>query len=179
MPSSMVMMWRRSGRSGSSACHPWSELTLVDQRHQVGVGEQVPELVVDVAVVDVDPHRPQLEHGPRRLHPLHAVEGVDAHVVAGTYSVGCQVVGQAVGPLLHLGIGAPLAVGDQVLPVAVGVDSVLEQVSEVERHRSIVEHVSIVRQAPRGPAAPSAGPLTAAGSNLWVQRPITDRRHPT
>ena len=46
-----------------------------------------------------------------------------------------QVVGQPVGPGLHLGVGPPLPVGDQVLPLGVGVDGRLEQVGEVELHR--------------------------------------------
>ena len=46
------------------------------------------------------------------------------------------MVGQLVGPRLHLGVGPPLAVGDQVLPLGVGVDGRLEQVGEVELHRS-------------------------------------------
>ena len=58
-------------------------------------------------------------------------------VVAGPDAVGGQVVGQAVGPGLHLGVGAALAGGHQVLPVAVGVDGGLEQVGEVEgTHRA-------------------------------------------
>ena len=53
----------------------------------------------------------------------------------GPMPLGGQVVGQPVGPRLHLGVGAPLAVGDEVLPVGVGVDGGLEQVGEVELHR--------------------------------------------
>ena len=134
----MVISSRRSGSSGSSSVDPGSELGLVHQGHQVGVGEQVAELVLDVAVVDVDPHRPELEHGPGRLHPLHAVEGVDAHMVTGPDPVVGQIVGEPVGPVLHLGVGAAVPVGHQVLPVAEGVNGGLEQISEVERrHRAV------------------------------------------
>ena len=48
------------------------ELALVDEADQVGVVEQVAELVLDVAVVDVDPDRAQLEDRPERLDPLDA-----------------------------------------------------------------------------------------------------------
>ena len=49
--------------------------------------------------------------------------------------VGGEVVGEPVGPLLELGVGAPLALGDEVLPVGEVVDGVLEQIGEVELHR--------------------------------------------
>ena len=83
----MVITQPELGQLGQQFGDPGAELGLVDQGHQVGVGEQVAELVLHVAVVDVDPHRPELEHGPGRLHPLHAVERVDAHMVAGPDAV--------------------------------------------------------------------------------------------
>jgi hypothetical protein len=46
------------------------ELSREHQCLQVGVGQQVAQLVLDVAVVDVDPDRPQLEDGPRGLDPF-------------------------------------------------------------------------------------------------------------
>ena len=94
------------GQLGEELGDPGAELGLVDQGHQVGVGEQVAQLVLDVAVVDVDPHRPELEDGPGRLHPLDAVQRVDPDVVAGPDAVVGQIVGEPVGPLLHLGVGA-------------------------------------------------------------------------
>ena len=79
---------------------------------------------------------PQLEDGPGGLDPLDGVVGVDPHVVARTDALGGQVVGELVGPGLHFGVGAPLAVGDEVLPLGIGVDGRLEQVGEVELHRA-------------------------------------------
>lgn len=57
-------------------------------------------------------------------------------MVAGTDAVRLQVVGEAIGPLLHLGVGAPLPVADEVLAVGEVVDGVLEQIGEVEVHGS-------------------------------------------
>ena len=71
----------------------------------------------------------------QRLDPLDAVVGVDADVVAGPDALGGEVVGEPVGPRLHLGVGAALAVGDEVLPLGEGSTAVLEQVGEVELHR--------------------------------------------
>ena len=115
---------------------PGGELPLEHEGDEVGVVEQVPELVLDVAVVDVDPHRSKLEHRPEGLDPLDRVVGVDPDVVAGPDALGSEVVGEPVRPLLHLSIGAALAVADDVLPLAEVVRRVLEEVGEVELHDS-------------------------------------------
>jgi len=115
---------------------PRRELPLVHERLQIGVLEQVRELALDVPVVDVHPHRPQLEHGPEGLDPLDRVVGVDPHVVAGSDPVVREVVREAVGALLHLGVGAALTLRDQVLASSEVVGGVLEQVSQVELHRA-------------------------------------------
>ena len=113
---------------------PGPELPLVDERLQVRVLEDVRELVLDVAVVDVDPHRAELEDGPERLDPLRAVVRVDADVVAGADALSGEVVGETVGPRLHLLVRPALAFGDEVLALAEGVDRRLEEVGEVEVH---------------------------------------------
>ena len=125
------------GEFGQQGRHAGPELGLVDQCHQVRIGKQVPELLFHVAEVDVDPYRTELEDRPCRLHPLHAVQGVDADMVAGPDPLVGEEVGQSVGPFLHFGVGAPLAGGHEVLPVAEGVHGRLEEISEVERHRAV------------------------------------------
>jgi hypothetical protein len=50
---------------------PRRELLLIDEGDEVGVLEEVGQLVFDIAVVDVDPHGTDLEDGPERLNPLH------------------------------------------------------------------------------------------------------------
>jgi hypothetical protein len=102
---------------------------------EVGVAEQVRQLVLDVAVVDVDPHRPQLEDRPQALDPLRGVDAVDPDVVAGADALAGEVVGEAVGPGVHLGVGAPRPVGHQVLALGPRVGGVLEEVGQVELHR--------------------------------------------
>ena len=58
-------------------------------------------------------------------------------VVAGAHPVGGQVVGEPVGPRLHLGVGTALAGRHEVLTVPVGVDGRLEHVGQVEgSHRA-------------------------------------------
>jgi hypothetical protein len=110
------------------------ELALEDERLEIGVVEEVAELVLDVAVVDVDPHGADLENRPQRLDPLDGVVGVDADVVVRAEAVRRQVVRQAVGSLFHLAVGAPLALADEVLSLSEAVRRVLEQVRQIEFH---------------------------------------------
>jgi hypothetical protein len=118
----------------ADALDPRRELTRVDQPDQVGIVEQIAELVLDVAVVDVDPDRAQLEDRPERLDPLDRVVGVDAHVVARPDALRRQVVRELVRARVHLRVRAALAFGDQVLALRKRVDGVLEQIGEIELH---------------------------------------------
>ena len=130
-------MCTRCWSRGSEAAHGLDagpELAVVDERLQVGVVEQVAELLLDVPVVHVHRHGADLVGGQRRLDPLDAVGAVDADVVAGLDALGDQVVGEPVGPLLELPVGAPLVADDQHLAVGHEVDGVLEQVRDVVRH---------------------------------------------
>ena len=110
------------------------ELGLVHHRHGVGVVEEVDELLLDVPVVDVDRDRPQLVGGEHRLDELDAVVRVDRDVVALADALGGQVVGQAVRPLLQLGVGLLALAADQRRPIGHRVDRVLDEVGEVEGH---------------------------------------------
>ena len=184
-----------AGELGAERGDQRRELPLVDERLEVGVGQQVAQLVLDVAVVDVDPDRPQLEDGPRRLDPLDRVVGVDPDVIPRTDPLRGQVVGQPVRPGLHLGIGAPLPVGHEVLPLGVGVDGRLEQVGEVELHRPQVRTRSrsagdcraTTSHRPRPPRAARSGRISrrararcARSRPTWVgTRTIPPRARPS
>ena len=89
------------------------ELRTVD-RGEIGVVEQVRQLVLDVAVVDVDRHGPQLPCCPLGLDPLRGVVGVDADLVAGADPPIGQCMGQAVGAGVELGEGALLRAADGI-----------------------------------------------------------------
>ena len=54
----------------SHPCDAVAERRVEDDRLGVGVVEEVPQLVVEVAVVDVDGHAAHLEHAELRLHEL-------------------------------------------------------------------------------------------------------------
>jgi hypothetical protein len=67
--------------------------TVVDERGQVGVGEHVTQLVLDVPVVDVDRGGAELAGGDQRLGCLDGIARVEPHVVAGSHPDPGQVVG--------------------------------------------------------------------------------------
>ncbi len=76
---------------------PRRELGVVDQRAGLGVGEQVDQLLLDVAVVDVERRHPGAVAADHRLEVLVAVAQVDAEVV---------LAGLVAGELVALGVAA-------------------------------------------------------------------------
>ena len=109
------------------------ELGSDHERDEIGVVEDVGEFVLDIAVVDVDPHRAQLEHRPHGLDPLDAVESVDSDVVTATDPLRGEMMGELVGACLHLRVRTPRRAGDEVIAIGPCVDRLLEEVGEVER----------------------------------------------
>ncbi len=121
---------------------PRRQLLVEHERLEIGVVEEVAQLLLDITEVHVDGNRPQLVGGDRRLQPLDAVGAVDPDMVADPDALDRQVVGQAVGVGLHLGVGAPLVADDQQLPIRYHVDRVLEQVGDVERHDLTIRQIA-------------------------------------
>ena len=111
-----------------------AELGFEDERDEIGVVEQVAQLLDDVAVVDVDRHGARLEATEHRLDPLGAVERVDADVLAGQHADVAEVVRDAVRPLVELAVGEAAVAGDERDAVGRGVGDGFEQVGEVELH---------------------------------------------
>ena len=116
---------------------------LVEQRHDVGVVEEVVELTLDVAVVHVDRDRADLEDREQGHDVLHAVLRVDADVVAHADAAGRQEVRQPVGVGLELGVRHLAVPHLDDGPVRHHVDGVLEQVGDVESHVARLEHVLV------------------------------------
>ena len=112
-------------------------LALVHERDHVGVVEEVAQLLLDVAEVDVHHARPDLVDGEHRLDPLDAVRREDADVLAGlARRRPASAWASRFARVFELGVGdAPAAVDDRD---AVGdlVGGELEQVGEVEVSRS-------------------------------------------
>ena len=105
---------------------------VIDDRYGVRVGEQVEQLVVDVAVVDVEGCDAREVRAQHALEVLRAVEHVDAEVVlsglvvlelgalaAAAEAVRVEDVGEPTGALGDLGVGEAARGGDDALPVGV------------------------------------------------------------
>ena len=109
-----------------------AELLVVDTGHHVGVGKDVQQFLLHVAVVDIDGHSAQLEAGQHGLQVLVAVVQVKAHVVAGAHTLPGEIVGQLVGAALKFCVSdAPVAThqGD---PLGYLVRHQLEHVGDIE-----------------------------------------------
>ena len=122
------------GVSGSDVGDPLGVLALVHQRDHVGVLEQVAQFALDVAVVDVDQDRARLDDAHHRDDDLDAVAAVEADLVVLLHTPLLQVVREAVGLLLELGVGQLLVAADQGDTVRDGIDGVLRQVGNIQGH---------------------------------------------
>ncbi len=109
---------------------------LVDRGHDVGVVEEVDELVGDVAIVHVDGDGPQLVGREHRLDVLNAVVRVDRDVIALADTVRGEVVGQPIGPRVQLRERDRAITTDQRGPVGNNVAGVLGEISQIESHVS-------------------------------------------
>ena len=104
------------------------------QRDHVGVLEQVAQFALDVAVVDVDQDRARLDDAHHRDDDLDAVAAVEADLVVLLHPLLLQVVREAVGLLLELGVGQLLLAADQRYTVRDGIDGVLRQIGNIQGH---------------------------------------------
>ena len=111
------------------------ELRFGHKRDEIGVVEEIPQLMGDVAVVHVDGHRPQLERGQQGDHELHAIVEVQAHMRSRPDALGAQESGEPICPLVELPKGQPLSRSDQRVPLADHVNEALEKIREVELHQ--------------------------------------------
>jgi hypothetical protein len=120
------------------------ERTLDDDRLDVGVLEDVAQLVSDVAIVDVDRDEPGLERAEEGLDPLGTVPAVDRHLRTGFETQTEHVVGDAVRALVELRERPARRARHERLAVRHRVDDDLEEISEVERRRPVCRrHASI------------------------------------
>ena len=122
------------GRGRSRRGDQRREPPVVHQRGQVRVGEHVVQLVLDVAVVDVDRGGAELARGDQRLQRLDGVAGVEPDVIPRPDAEPGQVMGQPAGALVELAVGdLPVSAGHRGT-VGEGVRRVLEEVGEVQGH---------------------------------------------
>ena len=101
------------------------------------------KLVLDVPVVDVDHHGPDLENRDHGLDRLDDVPAVDADLVTRLNAMFTQVVTEAVCSVLQLCISHLAVVRDQRNAVRNEVDCVLYEVCDVKGHEFKVERVTV------------------------------------
>ena len=132
----------------------------------------VAELLGHVPVVEVDGDGPQLVGGQHRFEVLGAVVDMAADGRAGDDTAALQVVGQAVRPVLELGVGQAavpegLAADDHRLPlVAQLVDHAFPQVGQLMGHGPFIAPTAPCRSLRRtsgGPARRRSGPARRRG----------------
>ena len=110
------------------------ELGVEDDGARVGVVEEVPQLLLDVAVVDVDRHRAELERGEHAFEVLDAVVEVQGDVVTGADAAVLQHVREPVGPGVRGRERQAPFTADEGLVGGHGVGDALPQVGQVELH---------------------------------------------
>ncbi len=110
------------------------ELAMEDHGLGVRIVEQIPELFLDVAVVDVHGHGADLERGEHALQVLDPVVQVERDVVARADAEIPEVVRQPVDPIVGLGVGEADVSLDQRFAVGNGVDDAFPEIGEVELH---------------------------------------------
>ena len=115
---------------------------FVHQRDHVRVVEQILQLALDVAEVDVDQDGAGLHDAEHRDHDLDAVSAVQPDLVVLLDALVDQVVGEAVGLLLQLSIRQLLVTADQGNAVRHGVDGVLGKIGNVQGHEPKLERVT-------------------------------------
>ena len=88
------------GGVGQHVGDPVGVAALVDQRHHVGVVEQVAKFALDVTEIDVDQDGARLHDAEHRDDDLNAVAAVESDFVVLLHTPVDQVVREAVGLLL-------------------------------------------------------------------------------
>ena len=129
-------------RLGQHVGHPVGVATLVHERHHVRVVEQVLQLAFDIAEVDVDQDRTGLDDAQHRDDDLDAVPAIEPDLVVLLDALVDEVVGQAIGPLLQLGVRQRLVTRNEGDAVRHGVDGVLGEIGDIQSHGSKLERVT-------------------------------------
>ena len=100
-----------SGMAHRAPLAATGESAVEDETHQCGVPVEVLQLARRIAIVDVDGHGTDLEARQHALDVLGAVGQLQADPITGTDADALEVVGEAVGPLVQLGVGEPSSAG--------------------------------------------------------------------
>lgn len=132
------------GRVGENVGDPVGVAAFVHQRDHVGVVEQVAKFALHVTEVDVHQDGARLHDAQHRDHDLDAVAAVQADLVVLLHALIDQVVREAVGLILQLGVGQLLIAADNGDTVRHGVDGVLGEIGNIQGHGRKLERVTFL-----------------------------------
>jgi len=138
------------GQLGRDRLDGGRQLGLGDDDPQVGVAEEVVELLGHVAEVHVHGYRPELVGRDHGFDVLGIVEQVQTHVIPRAHAETGEAVRQAVGPGIELGVGRPrhrhaVATYHECLALGHRLGNGLEQIREVELHGAQVRRARMRR----------------------------------
>ncbi len=120
-----------------------SEFAMVHTRNHVRVAEHVLELFVDIAVIQVDRHRPDLEAGQHSLEVLVTVVQVQADLVADADAPRREKMRQPVRTLLEIRVTQASLATNQRLALAYRIRDQLEHIRDIEvrsRHGQFLQN---------------------------------------
>ena len=111
-----------------------SEPAVEDQAHQAGVVVEVLEFAGDIAVVDVDRNRPDLEAGQHDLDVLGPVGQLHPDTVTCSDPGGGQVVSETVGPPVEVPVGEAARTCDHGFGIGHLIGDELVEIRQVQLH---------------------------------------------
>ena len=127
--------------------HDGAELPVEQHRRQVGVVEQVLELPLHVAVVDVHRHGRELERGQHPFDELGPVEELQTDVIARPHAQRAEAMSELVRPLVEGPVGQAAPRCDQRHSLGDHIGDALEQLAEVVGHRRLTLLINPLRTA--------------------------------
>ena len=122
------------GSCGCRARIDRREFVVDDHGDRVGVGEEVLQLFLDVAVVHVDRDRAQLERREHCFQVLRGVVEVERDVVARANAARREHVREARGPFVELAEGQPALAAHEGEVIGNRVGDALDEIGDVELH---------------------------------------------
>ena len=121
-----------AGRGRENRLHDGNELLVHDQCHRLRIVVQIGQFGVDVAIVDVDRDRTNLEAPEQTLDELDAVAHVQSNVIAGPDTDTRQVAGDAIRALVQLDVGATTAIAHERRAVRNQIRDALVQICQIQ-----------------------------------------------
>ena len=127
----------QSRNLGGDAADSIYKLLITDQDNKPRVEQEVPQLLSDVAVIDVDGDCTNLETSQKYLEILRGVGQIATHKLPRLHALGQEVIRHAVSPLLELPVGQSARAADDRFTLSYAIRDSLEQVGQVVAQRGL------------------------------------------